>query len=138
VHHILLMRTCWRNTLNSHTSKRLRYSSKLYMPFWWIKWTINCLVFLCNTSLCVAGARGFSLLQSIQKTSGVHPSPSSRGIRVSSPRIKCSGHEANHLPYLMPRLWMSDAIPRLYNMTVPSDNFTNFCVSCIFGGCKTH
>ena len=98
VHHILLMRTHWRSTPISHTSRRLRYSSKLYMAFWWINWAIVCLVFLCTTNLCMAGAMGFSLLQSIQKTFGVHSSSSSRGTRVPSPRIKCSGHEANHLP----------------------------------------
>ena len=98
MHHVLLMRTSWRNTPNSHISRRLRYSSKLYMAFWWINWAIDCLIFSCSTNFCVAGARGFSLLQSIQTTSGVHPSSSSGGTRVSSPRIKCSEREANHLP----------------------------------------
>ena len=98
MHHMLLMRTPWRNTPNSHTSRRRRYSSKLYNTLWWIKWAIDCLVFLCPTNFCVAGARGFSLLQSTETTYRIHPSSSSGGTRVSSPRIKCSGHEANHLP----------------------------------------
>lgn len=134
------MRTCWRNTPNSHTSRRLRYSSKLYMAFWWIKWTIDYLVFYVLLTSVWQEQRVFLFCRAFRKPLG-STHPLLQGVPGSLlPEKSVQGMKLTIYLHLMPRLGMSEAIPHLHNMTVSRDNFTftKSCESGIFSGCKTH